>query len=74
MNKKVILACGYIKEGYGYRKETRNNTHWITKFPGRKVQMYAYYGDREKIYDTGIISVNPEQLEMFINVLITNHE
>jgi hypothetical protein len=71
----VVISNGYIQEGYGYKKVTKKNTHWITLF-GDNLQMYAYYtGDSEceKIYDTGIIEVSVDELQILIKVLNYNH-
>lgn len=73
---KVIVSNGYIQKGYRYKKVTKNNTHWITLFIDKSLQMYAYFSEDpelEKIYDTGIIEVSKEELETLINILIKNH-
>ena len=75
---KVIVSNGFIQEGYGYKKVTKYNTHWITLFIDKsKLQMYAYFSEDpelEKIYDTGIIEVSKEELETLISVLIKSHD
>ncbi len=71
----VIVSNGYVQDGYGYKKVTAENTHWIILF-GDNLQMYAYFTeDREceKIYDTGIIEVSVEEMEVLIKVLNHNH-
>jgi hypothetical protein len=71
----VIISNGYIQEGYGYKKVTEENTHWITLF-GDNLQMYAYFtedNECEKIYDTGIIEVSVDELQTLIRVLNHNH-
>jgi hypothetical protein len=75
---ELIIAAeilGYTKKDYGYRLVTDNSTHWIS-FYGDKVQMYAYFTDDpecDKIYDTGVIAINADQLETLFDVLVKNH-
>jgi len=82
MEEGLILRAinsEYKKEGYGYKKVTKENTHWITFFTANgktSLQMYAYFTEdpeMEKVYDTGIIRLTEDQLGIFINVLLENH-
>jgi len=75
--EEIILKNGYVKEGYGYKKLSNENTHWITLFgppsleDSKQLQMYAYFSEDEsfeKVYDTGIIIVDKEQLNTLINI------
>ena len=71
----VITSMGYKKEGYGYKRVTDNNTHWITLFDD-VLQMYSYYTEYpegEKEYDTGMVKVSNNELRTLINVLVNNH-
>jgi len=71
----IITSNGYKKQGYGYKKVTDDNTHWITLY-GDLIQMYAYFTEdeeREKVYDTGMVKVSNNELETLINVLVNNH-
>lgn len=74
---KIATSNDYVKEGYGYKKITKDNTHWITFFEkDNTLQMYAYFtedNEFEKIYDTGIIKVSEQELQTLINILNTNH-
>lgn len=73
--KNIILSNGYIKEGFGYKRITVENTHWITLFDNC-LQIYAYFTEDEecnKIYDTGIVSISGPELQIFIKVLTFNH-
>lgn len=73
----VLLNEGYHAEGFGYKKETEEVTHWVTLFEGDKVQMYAYEtGDPEfsKVYDTGVVSMFPPLLRAFIQFFNKNHQ
>lgn len=73
----IITSNGYKEEGYGYKKVTENNTHWITLFDNDSLQMYAYFtedSECEKEYDTGIVNVSSDELEILIKVLVSNHE
>jgi hypothetical protein len=81
----IITSNGYKKEGYGlldaaliskYKKVTENNTHWITLLDNDSLQMYAYFtedSECEKEYDTGIVNVSGDELEILIKVLVNNH-
>jgi hypothetical protein len=72
----IVLKAGYVKSGFGYKKQTEENTHWITLFENGKIQMYAFFSEDEecdKIYDTGIIEIFSDYLQVFIEVLIRNH-
>ena len=71
----IIDSNGYTEQGYGYKKVTEENTHWITLFDD-KLQMYAYFTEDEDfdtIYDTGIVKVSAEELNILIKVLNSNH-
>lgn len=71
----IITSNGYKEEGYGYKKVTENNTHWITLFDD-SLQMYSYFtedSECEKEYDTGIVSVSGDELQTLIKVLVSNH-
>ena len=69
----IITSSGYVQKEYGYVKEIGENTHWITLFKDSgELQMYAYFTEDEefdKIYDTGIVSVNEYELQMLIKIL-----
>lgn len=74
----TLTYKGYEKSGYGYKKVTENNTHWVTLFEkDGLIQMYAYFTEDEefeKIYDTGMIeNVTEGQLKVLIEVLVNNH-
>lgn len=74
----VVLANGYEKKWDGYRKVTKNNTHWITFYilDADEFKMYAYDSkdsEVEKIYDTGIIKTSESELQTLINILLINH-
>jgi hypothetical protein len=71
----IITANGYEKTGYGYKKTTKDNIHWITLFKDC-LQMYSYHkddGDYDKQNDTGIIRVTGDELQTLIKVLVNNH-
>ena len=74
---ETVLSNGYAKKSYGYTKQTKENTHWITLFNNNKFQMYAYSTEDcefDKIYDSGIIgNASKEQLQQLIEVLVKNH-
>ena len=76
-NLDILLKRGYIKESYGYKKVTENNTHWITMFEENKLQMYAYYSEDsefEKIYCTNVIdNIDSLTLDILIDVLVNNN-
>jgi len=71
--KNILLKNGYSPKEYGFVKVMSENTHWITLFKENGgLQMYAYFSEDtefEKIYDTGIISVNEKELQTLINIL-----
>lgn len=67
---QVVFENGYVQSGYGYRKIIGTIHHWITFYPP-KIQMYAYdpeKPDNEKEYDTGLVELSEENLEMFIKI------
>ena len=71
----IVHSNGYTQKGYGYRMVTKTHTHWITFF-NESIQMYSYYSndlDLEKIYDTGLITVNNSQLQILIDVWLKNY-
>ena len=81
--ENLVISLGYVKEGYGYKKVTIHNTHWITFYDkNRKFQMYAYYSnltggdeDFEKIYDTGMIKIPDDyELNILIKIMLHNHQ
>lgn len=72
---EAIVSNGYVQVGYGYKKVTEENTHWITLFDNN-LQMYAYFtedSEFDKIYDTGIIEVSVDELKTLIKILNYNH-
>ena len=74
--EEIILANNYIKEGYGYKRKGIECIHWITLFKSGNIQMYAYLKNDEtfnKIYDTGVIDITTEQLQILIDIVINNH-
>jgi hypothetical protein len=72
----ALLNNGYLKEGYGYKKVTENNTHWVSLFEDC-LQMYAYFTEDEeldKVYDTGNVKVSEAELHILIKVFNHNHK
>ena len=71
----VVDLNGYTKHFYGYRKITKEHTHWITFFT-ETIQMYGYRTDDEdmdKVYDTGMVKVDNRQLQHLIDVWLLNY-
>lgn len=70
--KKILKKFGYTKFGYGYKRLSKEHTHWVTLFESGSLQMYCYFteGDDEmgKAYDTGIINPTEQQFETLIEV------
>lgn len=75
--EKYISQFGYKPKGYGYTRISDIVTHWITFFENNQVQLYGYFtqgdGDFESVYDTGVISVTPEQLISLILIFSKSH-
>lgn len=75
---QILTQNGYQQEGYGYKKVTAENTHWVTVLgKGTEIQVYGYFtGDPEfeNIYDTGIIQANPDTLQVLISIFTTDHQ
>lgn len=75
----IVEKRGYKKRGFGYRKisigdEWLELIHWITIFDDEiSLQMYCYSVDDEKLYDTGVIEVTEDELEILINIIERNH-
>ena len=72
----LITSNEYTPKGYGYIRQTKESTHWITLFDD-SLQMYAYYtGDEEceKIYDTGVVKLSSSELQTLIDIFIHNHD
>jgi S-adenosylmethionine:diacylglycerol 3-amino-3-carboxypropyl transferase len=73
----VVKSNGYEKSGYGYKKITEENTHWITLFGSGGAQLYAYFTedpDMNDAYNTQVLNkVSPEELQTLINVLVSNN-
>lgn len=77
--QQTLTENGYIQYKYGYKKITKNNTHWITDFEDGSFQMYAYYTQDnlgvEKVYDTGIINeYKLTNLVILIKLFTNNHK
>lgn len=78
---KLIDKNGYTKGFFGYKKETKNYTHWISVHDN-SLQMFGYNTkeldshifDTDKIYDTGIINVDDVQLQCLIDLWVTNYD
>jgi len=74
--QKSITQFGYKPKGYGHVRLSNTITHWITFFENNQIQMYAYLTDDdtfEKVYDTGVISVTPQQLLSLMLVFSKSH-
>lgn len=72
----MILSAGYAKKFFGYRKVTENYSHWITLFD-ESLQMYGYHTDdpeMEKVYDTGMITVESDNLNCLIDIWSENYK
>lgn len=77
---EVLNENNFVLEGYGYKKVTKENTHWITFFENG-LQMYGFntYENKffdpscEKVYDTGIIKIIPGRLQILISIFTSNH-
>lgn len=76
---QILEANNYVKHGYGFKRETELNIHWVTIFSSGKVQLFSYFdpedsGIDEKNYDTGLLSdLTPEVLQVLITTLVSNH-
>lgn len=75
---ETIRDGGYQEKLNGFVKVTENNTHWITLFEdSQTLQMYAYFSEDpefDSIYDTGIIDVTFEELNVLISIFTTSHK
>lgn len=73
--EKYISQFGYKPKGYGHVRLSNTITHWITFFENNQVQLYGYLtnDDFESVYDTGVISVTPEQLISLILIFSKSH-
>jgi hypothetical protein len=70
----IIIANGYLPEGYGFKKVTGEYTHWITTFAENEVQLYNYLTtdkDFESTYNTGVITVTEAQLDILIKLFLS---
>lgn len=72
--QKIVLDKGYKPLKYGYGKDLGFYQHRITIFKRKAVHLFCYVKIQqdEKKYDTGIITVQPAQLAMLIDVFTTN--
>lgn len=72
---EVLEENKFVPEGYGFKRVTKENTHWITFFED-KLQMYGYFTldpECDKIYDSGIVKVVPARLQILISIFTSNH-
>ena len=73
---EIVIKNGYTKLEYGWRKTITVDDcvidNYITFFGDNRVQLFAYYSnnDEEKLYDTSIVEMTPEILQIFINTLV----
>ena len=77
----ILLAHGYAPLGYGYYKDVENEfeliiRHWVTLFEKEtpvKVHVWAVEkkddDDYSKEYNTGLVEMTPEQMDVFLTVL-----
>lgn len=72
----VLFKYGFINAGLNfYEKETKNFKHCIV-LKNTTVDLYAYAlytSDLVPEYSTGTIAITPQELEIFLSVLLRNH-
>lgn len=76
----VFKKHGYkkMKHGDGFEIITETHTHYATTYWNEGVvQIWGYSkedGFREKLYDTGIITVTVKLLDTLLDLFLTNHK
>jgi hypothetical protein len=75
----LMKANGYWKMQVGYRKIVGEYEHFVTPISDSKYQIWGYCDEYrydmydEKAYDTGIVTLTIDQLEMLITIFLRDH-